>query len=101
MKVVYESTTTFPREEIFGLVSQMRRASVSIPSNIAEGQIKYHSKEFSRNLNIALGSCAELETLCLISKELDYLSDNQLQKILLLIESESKQINTLRMKLRS
>jgi len=100
VKIIYSMTKSFPKSELFGLTGQMRRASISIPSNIAEGQIKYHSKEFSRYLNIVLGSCAELETLCLISKELGYFSPDQLSEILKLIEIESKQVNTLRVKLR-
>lgn len=62
VKTVYLVTENFPMTRVFGLVSQMRRASISIPSNIAEGHIKQQNKEYGRFLNISIGSCAELET---------------------------------------
>lgn len=67
---VYSLTDLFPREEVFGLTSQMRRASVSIPSNIAEGRLRGHIKEFRHFLLNAYGSGAELETQIEISKRL-------------------------------
>ncbi len=73
VKTVYRITKDFPRDELYGLSSQMRRAAVSIPSNIAEGFRRRYGKEHKQFLNIALGSCAELETQMVISKELDYL----------------------------
>jgi len=60
---VYKTTKSFPREELFGVVSQMRRSAVSIPCNIAEGYCRNHRKEYVQFLNIAFGSCGELETL--------------------------------------
>ncbi|GBE16634.1 hypothetical protein BMS3Abin15_00456 [bacterium BMS3Abin15] len=67
---VYELTENFPKEEIFGLTSQMRRAAVSIPSNIAEGRFRGTTKDFVQFLRIAYGSGAELETQIEISKQL-------------------------------
>lgn len=67
---VYSLTEKFPREEIYGLSSQMRRASVSIPSNIAEGRNRGTRKDFQQFLRIAMGSCAELETQIIISKQI-------------------------------
>ncbi len=72
---VYEATRGFPSEEVFGLTSQMRRAAVSIPSNIAEGAARQSAKDFQRFLKVALGSAAELETQILIAKNLGYLED--------------------------
>jgi four helix bundle protein len=72
---VYRCTKTFPREEIYGLVSQMRRAAVSIPSNIAEGKGRYTRKELTQFLLNARGSLLELETQCEISRALGYMAD--------------------------
>lgn len=66
---IYVLTTDFPKEELFGLSAQMRRCTVSIASNIAEGAARQGNKEFVQFLHIALGSAAELETQLLISKE--------------------------------
>lgn len=78
VKEIYTTTENFPSKETYGLVSQMRRAAVSIPSNIAEGFRRQHSKEFKQFLSITLGSLAELETQISIAKELGYLQpDNE------------------------
>jgi len=71
---VYSLTRTFPPEEIYGLASQMRRAAVSVPSNIAEGAARDSEKDFLRFLSISLGSLAELETQLLIADNLGYTS---------------------------
>ncbi len=73
VKIVYKATSSFPQKELFGLTNQMRRAAVSIPSNIAEGQARNHTKEFVQFLYQALGSLAELDTQAIIAKELGYL----------------------------
>jgi four helix bundle protein len=75
VKKVYVATSEFPKEEIYGLMLQIRRSAVSIPSNIAEGSARNGTKEFIQSLYIALGSVAELETQLIISKELGYLKD--------------------------
>ncbi len=72
-KAVYQATTSFPNEERFGLVNQMRRAAVSIPSNLAEGHARAGVNEFRHFVSIAMGSTAELETQVLLSVELGYL----------------------------
>ena len=69
---VYKITKTFPKEEMFGIVSQMRRAAVSIPSNIAEGYGRAYGKETYKFLSNALGSATELETQWIISKDLAF-----------------------------
>ena len=69
---IYEMTGNFPREEIYGLTNQMRRAAVSIPSNIAEGAARNSEKEFLQFLHFSLGSVAELETQLLISDNLEF-----------------------------
>ena len=70
---IYKATTGFPKEEIYGLTSQMRRAAVSIPSNIAEGAARNSEKEFIQFLYISLGSLSELETQVIIANKIGYL----------------------------
>ena len=74
VKDIYQINGKFPPSEKFGLTQQIRRAAVSIPSNIAEGQFRNSPKEFKQFLSIALGSAAELETQLIIAREIDYLS---------------------------
>ena len=74
VKEIYRVTREFPKEEIYGLVSQMRRAAVSIPSNISEGAARGGDREFIQFLIIARGSLSELETQLLISNDLGYLT---------------------------
>src|SRR5271154_6205002 len=73
VEIIYRSTAEFPKSEIFGLAAQMRRAAVSIPSNIAEGQARTSSKEFLHFLSYALGSLAELETQIELAGRFRYL----------------------------
>ena len=75
---IYELTKTFPQEERFGITSQIRRAVVSISSNIAEGAGRGSKKEFAQFLSIAYGSCYELDTQLLISNNIGFLSDEEL-----------------------
>ena len=77
---IYKLTALFPKEEIYGLISQMRRAAVSIPSNISEGAARNHKKEYIQFLYMSLGSLSELETQIIISQKLNYLSDNAIMK---------------------
>jgi four helix bundle protein len=79
---IYELTKDFPREEIYGLTSQIRRAAVSIPSNIAEGQGRDSRKEFLHHLSIAYGSLMETETQILIAESLNYLKSEEMNLIL-------------------
>ena len=76
VSTVYRISKTFPHEERYGLANQMRRAAVSIPSNIAEGAGRGSRKEFSQFLHIALGSLSEVETQIIIAKRLGYLDDS-------------------------
>ena len=78
---VYRSTEKFPKKEVYGLASQMQRAGVSVPSNIAEGAARNHDGEFFHFLGIACGSSAELFTQALIARELDYITQEQSNKI--------------------
>ena len=74
---IYESSKGFPKEETFGITSQLRRAAVSIPCNIAEGCGRYTQKDFANFLQIALGSTNETDYLTLLAKDLKYLSEQQ------------------------
>lgn len=76
---LYEVTETFPAKEIYSLTSQLRRAAVSVPSNIAEGQARRHTKEFVQFLHQSLGSLAEIETQLIIAKEIGYLTAERLE----------------------
>ena len=72
---VYGLTAKFPKEEMFGLVSQIRRSATSVPSNIAEGSARNSAKDYVRFLYIALGSAAELETQLLIASRLSFITE--------------------------
>ena len=91
----YDVTKLFPKEEVYGLVSQMRRAAVSIASNIAEGFNRYHNKEYKQFLFIAIGSCAELETQLEVSGSLDYISPVQRDKMIEKLDHESRMLRNL------
>ena len=78
---VYALIKVFPKEETYALADQIRRAVVSIPANIAEGQARQHNKEFLQHLAIAKGSLAELHTLLMIAERLGYLSKTTLDGI--------------------
>jgi four helix bundle protein len=85
---IYRLTSDFPKEEMYGLTSQIRRSAVSIPSNIAEGSARNGTKEFIQFLYIALGSVAELETQLILSKNLGFLTDLSVFKDLEEIRSQ-------------
>jgi four helix bundle protein len=91
--VIYEITTSYPKTEQFGIISQMRRCAVSIPSNIAEGCGRQHSKETIQFLNISRGSLYELETQLYISKDLAFINEDELNNCLQKIENLGKLIN--------
>jgi len=97
---IYNVSKSFPKEEIYGLTSQLRRAAVSIPSNISEGFARFHNKEYKQFLYIALGSCAELTTQIIIASRLKYLKINDAEKILNEIDEISKMTMSLIKKLK-
>lgn len=99
VKRIYQITQSFPAEEKFGLVSQMRRAAVSIPSNIAEGQARHTTGEFIQFISHAEGSVAELETQLIIAVELCYCNRADIDDTLHLISELRRMLNSLRRKL--
>ena len=95
----FTATGAFPREEQYGLSAQMRRAAISIPSNIAEGFNRYNNKEYRQFLYVALGSCAELETQVELSGDLEYLGKAERDELLEQINFESRMLRNLIKKL--
>ncbi|HEX5690358.1 MAG TPA: four helix bundle protein [Roseiflexaceae bacterium] len=93
---VYQITSGFPREEMYGLSSQLRRAAVSIPSNIAEGHARESSKEYLNHLSMAQGSLAELQTQIEIALRLSFIEEQMADTILALAAALSRQIFALR-----
>jgi four helix bundle protein len=94
-KLTYQLTKLFPPAETYGLTSQMNRAAVSIPSNIAEGAGRNSNKEFTQFLNITMGSCFELETQIIVAFELGYIKNEDLDKFIFDLNKLEKMINSL------
>ena len=92
---IYRITKSFPKDETFGLSSQLKRAAVSIPSNIAEGFARFFEKEYIQFLYVAIGSCAEVTTQLIIASKLGYLRNEKAQELL----SETEQISKMTMSL--
>jgi four helix bundle protein len=95
VEMVYTATQKWPKEEIYGLTHQVRRASVSVPSNIAEGQGRASSKEFSHHLSIARGSLLETETQLLLGQRLGYLPIEATNNLLALADEVGRLITGL------
>jgi four helix bundle protein len=93
---VYEVTSTFPRSEVYGLASQMQRAAVSVPSNIAEGHARESTKEYLKHLSIAQASLAELETQLEIARQLNYIPEELATSLFEKITSLGRQLFALR-----
>jgi four helix bundle protein len=99
-KIIYENCKQFPEDEKFGLVIQIKRATVSIPSNIAEGYARNTTKDYLRFLSIALGSAYEVQTQLLLSRELGFEKiEKQFDKSMFLLEEIIKMLTSLRKKL--
>ena len=92
---IYLMTQSFPKDEMFGLVSQLRRASVSVPSNIAEGYARGTDKEKLHFLRISSGSMSEIETQLMLSLNLGYIDQEKYNKLLETVTSVWKQLNSL------
>lgn len=99
--LVYKYTQSLPDHERFGLVSQMRRSAVSIPSNIAEGCSRSSQTELNRFIEIAIGSAFELETQLLLCENLGYCSYEENQNIIVMLHSIQKQMNQFSLKIKT
>ena len=93
VKAVYKATESFPKSEIYGLTSQLRRASISVPSNIAEGYGRRSIKEYSHSYTIAYGSALEVETQLFIAKELEFLTEGEFVQLNQLLEEVLRMLN--------
>ena len=93
---VYRLTQDFPKQELYGLTNQLRRAAVSVPSNIAEGQARTHLKEYLQFVSTAKGSLAEVQTQLEIAARLHYITPEQLERALQQADAGSKQLYALR-----
>jgi four helix bundle protein len=91
----YKASKSFPKDEIYGLTSQIRRAVVSIPSNIAEGQGRDTSREFRHYLSIAYGSLCEVQTQIFIAPRLTYMKEEQVIRLLSMTDEVARLINGL------
>jgi len=98
---VYRVAEALPKREQFGLVSQMSRAAVSVPANVAEGWARDHTKEYLNHLSIARGSLAELETHLVISTKLGYVSEERLAELFTTIDLIGRKLNALQQSLRA
>ena len=98
---VYRLTTSFPDREVYGLTSQMRRAAVSVPANIAEGAGRGGRKEFLHFLHIARGSLAELETLLELARRLDFINEEESRATTHLIAEVGRMLHGLKRSLRT
>ena len=87
---IYTNTRTFPKEEVYGLTSQLRRSAISIPSNISEGFARFHNKEYKQFLYMSLGSSAELTTQIIIASRLGYIDNVNSDNLLHDVEEISK-----------
>ena len=97
---IYKVTNSFPKEELYGLTSQLRRSAVSIPSNIAEGFGRFHKNEYKQFLHIAIGSCAEVSTQIIIASKLGFLEKGKADILLNELEEISKMTMSLIKKLK-
>ncbi|WPR70566.1 four helix bundle protein [Flavobacterium sp. NG2] len=97
---IYCITATFPSDKKFGITSQLRRASVSIPSNIAEGSSRSSNKDFLRFLEIAIGSCYEIETQLLISSDLGFINYKDLDSLTVKLDEIVKMTSKFRSSLK-
>ena len=95
VKLLYSLVKKLPKEELFALSNQMRRCATSIPSNIAEGQQRNSGVEFNRFISYAQGSRAELETQLLICVSIGYLTENDIEPLMILLEEINKMLSTL------
>jgi four helix bundle protein len=98
---VYKITRSFPKEELFGLTAQMRRAAISVPANIAEGGQRNSEKEFAHFILIAKGSLAELHTYIVVALDLNYITKDRADVLVQSIEELDRMLRAFRLKLKA
>lgn len=98
---IYRYTSSYPKEELYGLTSQMRRSSSSIPSNIAEGCGRNSQPQFARFLNIAFGSASELEYQIILSKDLGFIEEERFDKLFEKVTEIKKMLSSLMQQVQS
>jgi four helix bundle protein len=98
-ELIYKITKGFPKEEVYGLTSQMRRSAVSIPSNLAESQLRNSKNEFRQFISIALGSCGEPDTQMELAQRFGYVSNEDIDSLSGLLNEEMRILHGLRNKL--
>jgi len=96
---LYKLTTSFPKDERFGLISQLRRSAASVPTNIAEGAKRLGQQDFARFLNIAEGSLSETEYLIVLTTDLGYIPSEQAEALFKEISEIARMLNSLRAKI--
>ncbi|MDX2112360.1 MAG: four helix bundle protein [Alphaproteobacteria bacterium] len=101
VKQVYQLTKLFPKEEIYGLTAQLRRAVVSVPSNIAEGHSRSGTKDFIQFISVSIGSLAEVETQIILSEDLEFCQPAQTISIYKNIEELQRMLHALRSSLKA
>jgi len=99
-ELIYAMTASFPQSELYGLTSQLRRAAVSVPANIAEGNARDSTKDYLRFLSIAVGSLAEVETFVDLSGRLKYIDDRSQNELFAILEQERRMLRGLQRSLR-
>ncbi|MBW8883432.1 MAG: four helix bundle protein [Planctomycetia bacterium] len=98
---IYLATESFSKSEAYGLVSQLRRCAISIPSNIAEGHARESSKEYLHHISIAMGSVAELETQIILARDLNFLEQQTTNKILTATDALGRRLRGLQKSMRA
>lgn len=93
--VIYALTEPLPKDELYGLTGQMRRAAISIPANIAEGFVRHHTKEYRQFLYIALGSCAELDSYLVVARRRTYVTVECFESAVEMLNHEMRMIASL------
>jgi four helix bundle protein len=100
-ELIYQTTKAFPDDERFGLISQLRRAAVSIPANISEGNARDSTKEYLRHLSIAVGSLAEIETLVDLARRLSFGQSSSIHTLSELLSEERRMLRGLQRSIRA
>lgn len=101
VKAIYQLTKHFPADEKFGLTMQLRRAAISIPSNIAEGFTRHGTKDYISFISVALGSAAEVETQLTLAEDLEYVTQHKVHPVLREVDELQKMLHKMRKSLQA